>query len=132
MREYIYDSIFGVPIETLFRAWNIFSYIEKNGDDFFDYVRQKMKQRWQIFNNILEGQNNFIQHSRVGSQYGWIQCVNMSNETQIRSLFQSYNINPAYGAMFGSPGYVRFNLAEIEQNFIKIMARFKQLIDDHR
>eukprot|EP01084_Bolivina_argentea_P020042 37312_1 len=132
MRMYVVRSVLGISIESIRRAWDILNYIEgQNGDEFFEFVRKRMKERWEIFNNIFEGQNNFVQHARIGTQYGWVQCVGR-NETEIRALFESYSITPMYGSSFGSPGFVRFNLAEFEGNFVRIMNRFKQLVDDQR
>eukprot|EP01084_Bolivina_argentea_P020040 37310_1 len=132
MNNYIWESVEQISIESLRRAWHILSYIEENGDDYFDFIRARLKERWEIFVDILDGQNNYILHSKIGTQYGWVECVNKTDDDAISGLFQSYGISTYRGDWFGQPGYVRFNLCEFEGNFKKIMDRFKQLVDDER
>eukprot|EP01084_Bolivina_argentea_P100042 179715_1 len=132
INRYVYESVMQISIESLRRAYHILSYIEKNGDDFFDFIRQRLKERWQIFQNILSDQNNYILRGKVGTQYGWIECVNKTSDDEISQLFQSYGINPMAGNQFGQAGYVRFNLCEFEGNFKIIMDRFKRLVDAER
>eukprot|EP01084_Bolivina_argentea_P020041 37311_1 len=126
--KWIRESVLQLSIESLRRAWDILSYIETNGDDYFDFIRQRLKERWDVFLDLLEGQNKYLLRSRVGYQYAWIECVNKTDDVEIKELFNSYGIDPFRGGAFGQNGYVRFNLFQFEGNFRRTISRFRQLI----
>ena len=126
------ESVLALPIDTHIRAKQIFGYLASdNGANYFDYVRERMRSRWATFLSIFEGQSNYIQRGEPLKQYGWMECVNKTN-SECRAKFDEYQINPRSGADQGCSNCFRFNLAEYEGNFPRIMERFKNMVDAER
>eukprot|EP01083_Nonionella_stella_P039481 107364_1 len=131
MAEWIAQSQRCMTVESVRRAYQILSHLEEHGDAYFDFIDEKMTKRWEVLVDILDGQNNYVLRSREGTFFAWIECEG-KNETEIVSVFGKYNISPRLGSLFGQPGFVRMNMAQIEEIFDRIMIQFRLLVDSER
>jgi len=132
MRSEISANLLALSVDNFRRAWTIFSFIEERGDEYFGYIRDRLKERWDELLEILDDTNAYELEGRVGSQYAWLRCVNKTN-SQCQSAIRAKNINPYWGTSFGIPssqGYARFNLAEYEDTWQRIIKAFREVVDD--
>eukprot|EP01084_Bolivina_argentea_P035000 64891_1 len=128
---WIYRTQGSIQVDSVNRAYELLSYFEENGDEFFDFIRDRMKDRFDILLDIIEGQNNYILKSRIGAYFAWIECVG-KNEIEIINVFASYNLSPNLGSAYGQPGFIRLGMTQFEGNFQRMMDRFRLLVDNER
>eukprot|EP01084_Bolivina_argentea_P034997 64888_1 len=135
MTKFISGVESGFPVDSAHRAYQFLNHIEEYGDEFFEFTRNKMKQRFDILLDILSDQSNYISRGRSGAFFAWIECIN-KNETQVMNLFRNYNMRPIAGSNFGasvSPNsFVRIGMNQFEGNFVKMMDGMRLLVDDER
>ena len=66
MQTFISNVQLEMSIDSVHRALKILQHLNLNDQKFFGWVKNKLKMRWEIMNQIFQGQNNFIQHTKTG------------------------------------------------------------------
>ena len=66
MQTFISNVQLEISIDSVHRALKILQHLNLNDQKFFGWVKNKLKMRWEIMNQIFQGQNNFIQHTKTG------------------------------------------------------------------
>lgn len=126
MGQYIGNQHLHVSVDSIHRAVSIINTITESPDQFFGWVRSKMMQRWQMFDDfVARSQGHFTQLGRVGSFYPWIRC---NTAPDCAALFASVGVHVSPGPAFGaSPAYARLELVQYTQLFNMMMQRLEKL-----
>ena len=117
MNEYIADQQKAVSIDAQFRTYSILNYLTvrdgENAHRLFNWIHNEMQQRWDEINDIFDPtkQNRFIQHSKYGGFYAWIECLDGNDKQDCYAVFEGVGIKPEPGTSSGADNsFIRLEL----------------------
>eukprot|EP01061_Rhynchopus_euleeides_P026373 TRINITY_DN43124_c0_g1_i1.p2 TRINITY_DN43124_c0_g1~~TRINITY_DN43124_c0_g1_i1.p2 ORF type:complete len:447 (+),score=203.79 TRINITY_DN43124_c0_g1_i1:47-1342(+) len=132
MGEYISSMQIAVSIDAQYRTYSVLKYLqEEDNMRFFEWARVTLEARWAIINDLFDTkkQSRFVQHSRPGGFYGWVECLVPSESKNCLAVFNGAKIAPKSGTIFGSGAqYVRLELVQPTAVFNIMVQRIKALL----
>jgi len=112
-------------------AVQVFKELNQNGNQFFNWARDRLEKRWDQLNGILGTQQNIILRSKVGTQYAWLEFVG-KNDTEVLNMCSNLGLKPDPGMNFGQSGYMRLNLCETDIVFERTLQAMQTLVTNYK
>jgi len=129
MQKFIDNTSIHISVDASHRAWRVLNYVMKNSDNFFSSIKQEFSSRWNVVNEVFGSSCRFIQHSRVGTFYPWVQCTNKEDAKDCASVFASVGVKVLPGTLFGATSaFVRMEMVQYRPVFDLMMERLKTLV----
>jgi len=129
MRAWLYNIMLSSSTTSAGFALQVFKELNQNGNKFFNWVRDRLEERWDRLNGILGTQQNIINRAKVGTQYAWLEIVG-KNDTEMLNMCFNVGFLPIPGLMFGQAGYLRLNLCETDVVIERMMDAMKILVNN--